>query len=52
MSTLRITSAQVSSLQRIGEPVEGPPAAVWLSSDSASFVTGTVVPVDGGHTAR
>jgi NAD(P)-dependent dehydrogenase (short-subunit alcohol dehydrogenase family) len=36
---------------RYGEPVEMVGAALWLVSDSASFVTGAVIPVDGGLTA-
>jgi len=38
-------------MARFGEPNEIAGAAVWLVSDSASFVTGAVVPVDGGYTA-
>jgi len=38
-------------MARFGEPGEIAGAAVWLVSDSASFVTGAVVPVDGGYTA-
>ncbi|MCC6153894.1 MAG: SDR family oxidoreductase, partial [Candidatus Hydrogenedentes bacterium] len=26
-------------------------AAVWLASDAARFVTGTIVPVDGGFSS-
>lgn len=36
---------------RAAEPVEIAEAALWLSSDSASFVTGVALPVDGGYTA-
>ena len=37
-------------LGRIAEPAEIAEAAVWLCSDAASFVTGQVLPVDGGWT--
>lgn len=33
---------------RFGDPDEMKGAVVWLCSDAASFVTGTVIPVDGG----
>jgi NAD(P)-dependent dehydrogenase (short-subunit alcohol dehydrogenase family) len=36
---------------RYGEPQEIAGAALWLVSDMAGFVTGAVVPVDGGFTA-
>jgi NAD(P)-dependent dehydrogenase (short-subunit alcohol dehydrogenase family) len=36
---------------RFGEPEELIGAAVWLCSDAARFVTGIVVPVDGGFSA-
>ncbi len=39
-------------LGRLGEPSEIAEAVVWLSSDSASFVTGHSMPVDGGYTAQ
>jgi NAD(P)-dependent dehydrogenase (short-subunit alcohol dehydrogenase family) len=36
---------------RFGEPKEVSGAVVWLASAAASFVTGVVVPVDGGFDA-
>ena len=37
---------------RIGEPEEIAEAVVWLCSDAASFVTGHIMAVDGGITAK
>ncbi|MBV8587058.1 MAG: SDR family oxidoreductase, partial [Verrucomicrobia bacterium] len=36
---------------RFGEPEDLLGAAIWLASDAAKFVTGTVIPVDGGFSA-
>jgi NAD(P)-dependent dehydrogenase (short-subunit alcohol dehydrogenase family) len=38
-------------LARMGEPEEVAEAVLWLCSDSASFITGHVMPIDGGLTA-
>lgn len=37
---------------RLGTPQEVAEAVVWLCSDAASFVTGLIMPVDGGVTAQ
>ncbi len=37
---------------RIGEPDDIAPVAVFLASDEASWITGTVVTVDGGATSQ
>ena len=39
-------------MSRTGEPEEVAEAVVWLCSDSASFITGHALPVDGGWVAR
>lgn len=38
-------------MARFGKPEEIVGAVLWLVSDSASFVTGAIVPVDGGYSA-
>jgi NAD(P)-dependent dehydrogenase (short-subunit alcohol dehydrogenase family) len=37
---------------RIGEPIEVAAAILFLASDEASFITGAVLPVDGGYLAQ
>lgn len=36
---------------RFGDPADLRGAAIWLASDASSFVTGTVIPVDGGFSS-
>lgn len=38
-------------MKRVGRPEEVVWAALFLASDESSFVTGTVIPIDGGLTA-
>jgi NAD(P)-dependent dehydrogenase (short-subunit alcohol dehydrogenase family) len=44
--------AGLHPMGRVGQPTEVANAVVWLSSDSASFVTGEVLMVDGGFIAQ
>ena len=37
---------------RLGKPEEVAELVIWLSSDKASFVTGSYYPVDGGYLAK
>jgi NAD(P)-dependent dehydrogenase (short-subunit alcohol dehydrogenase family) len=38
-------------MARMGEPEEVAESVIWLCSDSASFITGHVMPIDGGLAA-
>lgn len=44
--------AGLHPMDRFGDPEEVAEAIVWLCSPAASFVTGTVLPVDGGYLAK
>lgn len=45
---LTAESAQSNALKRLGQPEEIANAALFLTSDEASFITGAAIPVDGG----
>lgn len=42
----------VTPMGRLGRPEEIAGAVTWLCSDAASFVTGTIMTVDGGYTVQ
>jgi NAD(P)-dependent dehydrogenase (short-subunit alcohol dehydrogenase family) len=44
--------AGLHPMGRVGQPSEVANAVIWLSSDSASFVTGETLMVDGGYIAQ
>jgi NAD(P)-dependent dehydrogenase (short-subunit alcohol dehydrogenase family) len=43
-------TASLHPLKRIGEPSDVAAAVVFLASEAASWITGVVLPVDGGAT--
>lgn len=49
---LRRQFAALHPVNRVGEPEEVAQAVLWLCSDHASFMTGAIIPVDGGLTAQ
>ena len=49
---LEATIGSRHPMNRLGEPHEIAQAVIWLCSDSASFITGVVLPVDGGFVAK
>jgi NAD(P)-dependent dehydrogenase (short-subunit alcohol dehydrogenase family) len=48
----RAALAQIEPMGRVGQPEEVAALALFLASDDASFITGAIIPVDGGVVAR
>ncbi len=44
--------ADIMPMKRIGQPGELAPTILFLASDAASYITGQVIPIDGGKTAQ
>ena len=45
------TIIEQTPMRRFGQPEELMSTVVWLCSNSSSFITGTIIPVDGGFSA-
>ena len=45
------TILEHTPMARLGEPQDLIGALIWLISDAAKFVTGTIIPIDGGFSA-
>jgi NAD(P)-dependent dehydrogenase (short-subunit alcohol dehydrogenase family) len=48
----RRLAVQSVPMQRLGRPRDVALAAAWLCSEEAAFITGTILPIDGGQAAR
>jgi NAD(P)-dependent dehydrogenase (short-subunit alcohol dehydrogenase family) len=48
----RRMAIQSVPLQRLGQPDDVAAAALWLCSEEAAFISGAILPVDGGQAAR
>jgi len=44
-------AGQSTPMRRIGSPIEVANVVLWLCSPQSSFVTGAVIPIDGGQSA-
>ncbi|HEX2172425.1 MAG TPA: glucose 1-dehydrogenase [Dehalococcoidia bacterium] len=47
-----VKMARFNPVRRVGEPEDVVNTALFLASDESTFMTGTIIPVDGGATAR
>lgn len=51
-TTMEEFAPAVSYLNRFGMDHEVAQGSLWLSSDSASYITGVCLPIDGGFLAK
>jgi NAD(P)-dependent dehydrogenase (short-subunit alcohol dehydrogenase family) len=51
IQTIRFLSIDAVQKANSGQPDELVGTALWLLSDAAKFVTGVVIPIDGGFSA-
>ena len=49
--TGKLHASVVQPLQQLGRPSDIANACVWLGEDASSFITGILLPVDGGRIA-
>ena len=42
----------INPLKRLAKPNEISPAVIFLASDASSWITGTLIPMDGGNLAQ
>jgi NAD(P)-dependent dehydrogenase (short-subunit alcohol dehydrogenase family) len=47
----QLGAARSTPMQRVGSTAEVAQTVLWLCSDQSSFITGTVLPIDGGQAA-
>jgi NAD(P)-dependent dehydrogenase (short-subunit alcohol dehydrogenase family) len=47
----QLLAGQSTPMRRVGSAAEVAQAVLWLCSDQSSFITGTVLPIDGGQAA-
>jgi len=47
-----VVVAGTTPMGRIGQPGEIAPVVLFLASEGASYITGQVVPIDGGRSAQ
>jgi NAD(P)-dependent dehydrogenase (short-subunit alcohol dehydrogenase family) len=47
---MAVALANLSPIRRSGQPLDSAEAALWLASDSSTFVNGQAIAVDGGMT--
>jgi len=51
-ATVHLEEKQLQPLQRLGQPEEVAELALFLASDKAKFITGSLQVIDGGYTAQ